>query len=175
MDPARALPRLDDAQIRRYGRQILLDAIGGKGQRALLASAVRVALDEDDRERLAAAAIALVYLAGAGVGHLHLTGAVLGLVRDDELGLLLGPDELGLPRGPAIARAIAARTPDVQVHLDSAPRLDDLAPLELRLDEPPTAAAELLAGQGGRAARALWRGSAAATAAIAALLPRGGA
>jgi hypothetical protein len=174
-------PRLDDAQVRRYSRQILLDAVGGRGQRALLAGAVAVPLDGDDEAR-AAALVALAYLAGAGVGTLALLGEWAAPVTETELGLLLDGDDLGTPRGPAIARRIAERTPDVRV-VEQAPP----GAYTLRLGEPPRSDEEADGGAAGtagtgapepgrglgapaRTARALWRGGRAATEAIAALL-----
>jgi hypothetical protein len=159
--------RLDDGQIRRYGRQILLDAIGGKGQRGLLAGEVVVALDEQDRERLAAAEVALLYLAGAGVGRLRLIGDRRAPVRVDEVGMLLALDDVGQPRGEAIAQRLAALNPEVHVGFDAA--ANGGGSIELHLDGAPIVD-ELLAGEAQRAARAMWRGAAAATAAIAALL-----
>lgn len=158
--------RLDDVQVRRYGRQILLDAIGGKGQRALLAGEVVVALDEEDREQLAAAQIALLYLAGAGVGRLRLTGAWQAPVGGDEVSMLLALEDVGQPRGEAIAQRIRALNPDV--HVTTGER-EAAGAIALRLDEAPILD-ELLAGEAQRSARAMWRGSAAATAAISALL-----
>lgn len=152
---------LDDLQIRRYGRQILLDAVGGKGQRALLASEVVVALDED-LAQLAAAEIALLYLAGAGIGHLILTGAHRAPVRPEEIGMLLPPEDIGLPRGEAIARRLASLNPDVRVTFDAATErsfalsLDAAPPPDELLSSPP--------------ARALWRGSTAATTLLSAIL-----
>lgn len=170
-DPPPALPlRLDEARIRRYGRQILLDAVGGIGQRALLAGAVAVPLDGDDEQR-AAALVAIAYLAGAGVGGIELGGRWETPVEAAELGMLLEGSDLGQPRGPAIARRIAERNPDVRVV--PAGTLAGAVPLQLEERDPRAAGApELAAGDdaAGRGGRALWRGGRAATAAIAALL-----
>jgi hypothetical protein len=179
--------RLDDAQVRRYSRQILLDAVGGRGQRALLGGAVAVPLDGAAEPR-AAALVVLAYLAGAGVGTLALIGEWDAPVTAPELGLLLEAEDLGQPRGPAIARRIAERTPDVRV-VATPPD----GAVWLRLDEPDppggideddgpfsdSAPAEIFdegaplgspLGEAARSARALWRGGRAATRAIAALL-----
>jgi hypothetical protein len=59
---------LSDAQIERYGRQILLPEVGGRGQERLLAAAVTVV------GRGRAADIAALLLARAGIHHLHLDG-----------------------------------------------------------------------------------------------------
>jgi hypothetical protein len=158
--------RLDATQVRRYGRQILLDAVGGRGQRALLGAAVSAALPPTttaaQRADRAATLVALAYLAGAGVGVLHLDGALDQAVSADDLGLLLHADSLGAPTGAAIAAAVGRRSPDVAVQLRSEPP-PRARPLELG---DHRAAGAALDG----AARALWRGASAATAALAALL-----
>lgn len=179
--------------MRRYSRQILLDAVGGRGQRALLGGAVAVSL-EGDAETRAAALVALAYLAGAGVGTLAVVGAWEAPVTAAELGLLLEAAELGQPRGPAIAKRIAERTPDVRV-VAAAPdgavwlRLDEEEREEEREDvldddgndrdgDGDATVARLghalgdALGEAARSARALWRGGQAATRAIAALLER---
>jgi molybdopterin/thiamine biosynthesis adenylyltransferase len=66
--------RLDDAQIDRYSRQIVLAEIGPKGQEALAAAHVGVGVAGPAAERVVA------YLAAAGVGHLTLPTALRGLV-----------------------------------------------------------------------------------------------
>ena len=61
---------LTDAQIERYGRQIILPEVGGRGQERLLAARVAVA-------GAGPAAIAAVTLLGrAGVGTLHVSAGV---------------------------------------------------------------------------------------------------
>jgi len=61
---------LSDAQIERYGRQILLPEVGGRGQERLLAARVAVA-------GAGPAAVAAVTLLGrAGVGRLHVSARV---------------------------------------------------------------------------------------------------
>ncbi len=195
MQPVSPKPpaRLDDERIRRYGRQILLDAVGGRGQRALLCGVVAIELGGDDRgkgsdsgadsdEDVASALVALAYLAGAGVGELVLrsSGERWGAqVTRAQLGLLLGAEELGQPLGEAIVRQVAARNPDVRVRWGGAERergereeLGEIVELVL----PAASLLEPLIGDAAvataslRAARAQWRGSAAATAALAALL-----
>ncbi|MEZ4359345.1 MAG: hypothetical protein R3B48_04130 [Kofleriaceae bacterium] len=118
-----AVTRLDDLQIRRYGRQIVLDAVGGRGQRALLDGAVVVCLgapaDAGDPDALVAAqVVAIAYLAGAGVGTLYLRGAIDAPVTAGEVGAFLPADALGQRRGAALARAVAALNPDVRVRHD---------------------------------------------------------
>ncbi len=169
-------PRLDDAQIRRYGRQILLDSVGGRGQRALLAGRVMVKIEElGGDEPRAAALVAIAYLAGAGVGVLELRGAEGLIVRETDLGLLLERADLGHPLHQAIERRVAARNPDVRVLVGEP--LDGDTAVALLLDEPPASAGvEPLRGDApawrteATSARAMWRGARAATRAISALL-----
>lgn len=170
-------PRLDDAQIRRYGRQILLDSVGGRGQRALLTGRVRVRLEEEGSDEIRAAAlVAIAYLAGSGVGELELRGAFGGPVREADLGILLGREDLTQPLHEAIGRQVAARNPDVRVLLGDS--LDGAESVDLVLDEPFAAgdSPDPLLGESSAwraeapSARAMWRGARAATRAIAALL-----
>lgn len=56
------MSRLDEEQVRRYSRQILLREVGGRGQERLLASRVRL------RGRGLCAEVAAEYLRRAGVG-----------------------------------------------------------------------------------------------------------
>lgn len=77
--------RLDDAQIERYSRQIVLAEIGPKGQQALAAAHVGVGVVGPAAERVVA------YLAAAGVGHLTLPAALRGLVDPAQLDVALAP------------------------------------------------------------------------------------
>ena len=85
---------LTDAQIERYGRQIILPEVGGRGQERLLAARVAVA-------GAGPAAIAAVTLLGrAGVGTLHVTAGVGPLPE-------LSPDcRCGSSEGPAADVAV---------------------------------------------------------------------
>lgn len=70
---------LDDAQLERYARHLILPEVGGKGQRALCDATVHLSGSG------AAAAEALSFLVAAGVGRLEVTAeveqAVLAHVR----------------------------------------------------------------------------------------------
>lgn len=78
---------LSDAQIERYSRQILLQAVGGRGQEALLAARVAVL------GRETAAAVTVRYLVAAGVGCVSTTA----------------PDSAGPPANPDVTvRPVAA-------------------------------------------------------------------
>ena len=61
---------LSDSQIERYGRQILLPQVGGKGQERLLGAAVSISGAHRGSEEAAQ------YLAAAGVGHLRMEEAL---------------------------------------------------------------------------------------------------
>jgi len=98
---------LTDAQTERYGRQIILPEVGGRGQERLLAARVAVA-------GAGPAAIAAVTLLGrAGVGTLHVSAGVGPLPE-------LSPDcRCGASEGPAA---------DVTVGLLELTATDDDAP-----------------------------------------------
>jgi hypothetical protein len=160
----------DNTQIHRYGRQILLDAIGGRGQRALLSGVVAVELEPD----LSSALVAIAYLSAAGVATVVLDGAVDAAVTPDDVGLLLDPEDVGTPRSLAIAHRVAALNPDVHVigrdrHTGAA---RDEVRVNLRADDIPMhgPSPDPLAGH--RWAVALWVGGSAATDAIRTLLAR---
>lgn len=144
-------PVLDDARLRRYARQILLPEIGGRGQRALLAATVQVSLID-----LAAAQVALAYLAGAGVGTLVLRDAPAA-VTAAHVGFLLEPADEGAPVVEALRRRIAERTPDTEVRAAGAADAHDPGPVLLSEPIAPAAPAELVEVE------ALWRGGQAAT------------
>ncbi len=144
-------PMLDDARLRRYARQILLPEIGGRGQRALLAATVQVSLAD-----LAAAQVALAYLAGAGIGTLVLRDAP-AVVTAGHVGFLLEPADEGAPVVEALRRRIAERAPDTSVRAADE-REDEPGPVLLRepLQEPDEWPAEP------PLVEALWRGGQAA-------------
>ena len=105
---------LNDRQLSRYARQIILKEIGGFGQARLLGAHVAV---------VGAGGIgspAIQYLAGAGVGRLT-------IIDDDRVDLsnlqrqtLFGTDDVGERKVDAAARAIARLNPDVVVDIIAA-------------------------------------------------------
>jgi len=98
---------LTDAQIERYGRQIILPEVGGRGQQRLLAARVAVAGAGP------AATAAVTLLGRAGVGTLHVSAGVGPLPE-------LSPDcRCGSSEGPAA---------DVTVCLLELTATDDDAP-----------------------------------------------
>jgi adenylyltransferase/sulfurtransferase len=99
---------LNDDQLDRYARHIVLKEIGGEGQRRLLAAAVAV---------VGAGGIgapAIQYLAAAGVGTLR-------VIDDDEVALdnlqrqvLFGTADVGRPKTEVSGEAVGRLNPDVR-------------------------------------------------------------
>ncbi len=81
------MPMLEDAQIERYSRQIILPQVGGKGQEKLLRSQVYI-----DGDGLLATA-ALFYLVAAGVGTIGVARAKAAPIFSALAEQSLGPDE----------------------------------------------------------------------------------
>jgi hypothetical protein len=93
---------LNDSQIERYSRQIILPGFGSGAQEALLASSMFLAGDGD------ALVVCASYLAGAGIGRLAIDRAV----RAGSSGTVLGVTETD-PR--AVADLVTRRNPDCRV------------------------------------------------------------
>jgi molybdopterin-synthase adenylyltransferase len=124
---------LNDAQLDRFARHIVLREIGGAGQQALLAAHVAV---------IGAGGIgapALLYLVAAGVGRIR-------LIDDDRVSLdnlqrqvLFGTGDVGEGKAEVAARALGRLSPDTRVET-RAQRLDTenvgtlLAGVDLVLD-----------------------------------------
>ncbi|HEX8526108.1 HesA/MoeB/ThiF family protein [Allosphingosinicella sp.] len=104
-----SISTIEDEQLERYARHIVLKEIGGEGQRRLLASSVAV---------IGAGGIgspALQYLAAAGIGRLR-------VIDDDRVDLanlqrqiLFGTGDVGRPKTEAAGEALARLNPDPQV------------------------------------------------------------
>ncbi len=115
---------MNDDQLMRYARHILLDEFGIEGQERL--SAARVLI-------VGAGGLgspAALYLAAAGVGSMV-------LADDDEVDLsnlqrqiLHGQDRVGMPKAESGRRTLAALNPEVHVQ-PLLQRLDDTALLEI--------------------------------------------
>jgi adenylyltransferase/sulfurtransferase len=143
---------LRDDQVRRYARHILLPEVGGVGQERLLAAEVAV----DVAPPGAAAAVALAYLAAAGVGTLRLCGDTAGAVGADEAAgsILLGPADVGRPRGEAIAARLRALNPDVAISpVPEGGRPGGGGPAVLCIPAAKDVASALVAGGAAAAAR----------------------
>lgn len=100
---------LNDDQVERYARHIVLRDVGGAGQQKLLASKVLVIGAGGLGSPVA------MYLAAAGVG-------TIGIVDDDEVSLsnlqrqiLYGTADVGAPKVEIAKKTLAALNPDVNV------------------------------------------------------------
>lgn len=98
---------LEEWQIRRYSRQLLLDAVGGVGQRRLLDA--RVSVPQLD---VAGRACAL-WLARAGIGSLALPDDVSPAPAVDPAGLLLAEDA-GRPMADAARQRLSDQSPGLR-------------------------------------------------------------
>lgn len=100
---------MDDDQLERYARHIILREIGGAGQQALLRARVLVIGGGGLGSPL------IYYLAAAGIG-------TIGVVDDDVVGLsnlqrqiLHRTADIDTPKVDSAARAVAALNPDVRL------------------------------------------------------------
>lgn len=124
---------MNDDQLERYARHIILKEIGGAGQQRLLDAQVVL---------IGAGGIgvpAIQYLAAAGVGRLR-------VIDDDEVSLsnlqrqvLFATDDIGRPKVEAAREAVARLNPDVSVdpvaaRLDAANAAALLADADVVLD-----------------------------------------
>lgn len=121
MDPTDSkdsIDMLEDAQIERYSRQIILPQVGGRGQEKILRS--RVYVDGDGL----LAATALLYLAAAGVGTIGIARSKAAPVFSDLTEQSLEPDE------QPVAHTLRRLNPDctIMAHPDEGKHLTyDLA------------------------------------------------
>jgi len=100
---------MDDPQLLRYSRHILLDEIGIEGQQRLLAATVLV---------VGAGGLgspAALYLAAAGVGTLVLADHDTVDLTNLQRQILHRTDRIGLPKVESGRRALAELNPDVRV------------------------------------------------------------
>ena len=102
---------LNDAQLARYSRHILLDAIDLEGQARLLASHVLVV----GCGGLGSAAIP--YLAASGVGRLTLIDADVIELSNLQRQVSYQMADLGEPKSMVMATRIAQLNPDIQVRV----------------------------------------------------------
>ncbi|RMX03044.1 HesA/MoeB/ThiF family protein [Corticibacter populi] len=100
---------MDDKQLLRYARHILLDGIDIDGQERLLASTVLVV----GCGGLGHAAAA--YLAASGVGRLWLADDDVVEASNLQRQILFGPQDLGHPKAEVLARRLAGQNPDIQL------------------------------------------------------------
>jgi len=92
---------LNDAEVGRYARQLILPAWGEEAQERLRGARVRVAGGGP------ATAPALYYLAAAGMGTIWMDDPD-PIAQGDGAGWAFGPDDVGRPRGAASAAFAAA-------------------------------------------------------------------
>lgn len=100
---------LDNQQIQRYSRQLILPQIGGKGQRRLLDSSVLV---------VGAGGLgspAAFYLAAAGVGTIGLLDGDTVEVSNLQRQILHHTGTLGMTKVASAAQALRALNPDVTI------------------------------------------------------------
>ncbi|MBF0145447.1 MAG: HesA/MoeB/ThiF family protein [Magnetococcales bacterium] len=124
---------LDDAQIERYSRQLLLKEWGGAGQEQLLNSRVFL---------LGVGGLgapAALYLAAAGVGTLIIADSDRVERSNLQRQILYGTPDIGQPKGETAARVLRRLNPDVEVQVIGTrvtdAILDDLLPrCDLALD-----------------------------------------
>jgi adenylyltransferase/sulfurtransferase len=100
---------LSDAQVRRYARHILLDAVGGAGQRRLLQAKVLVVGAGGLGSPL------LMYLAAAGVGTLGIADDDTVDVSNLQRQIVHASTSVGDAKVDSAARTIARVNPEVRV------------------------------------------------------------
>jgi molybdopterin-synthase adenylyltransferase len=102
---------LNDKQLDRYARHIVLRDIGGGGQAKLLASHVLL---------IGAGGIgcpAIQYLAAAGVGTISVVDDDVVSLSNLQRQVLYSETQVGMPKVEAAAQAVAKLNPDVQLNV----------------------------------------------------------
>jgi molybdopterin/thiamine biosynthesis adenylyltransferase len=100
---------MDDRQLLRYGRHILLEDIGIEGQERLLAATALI---------VGAGGLgspAAMYLAAAGVGTILIADGDIVDASNLQRQILHREDSIGLPKVASAARTLAALNPEVRV------------------------------------------------------------
>jgi len=118
---------LNESQVRRYSRHILLPDVGGRGQMRLLDGAVCVPVGTGRYAEL----VALTYLAAAGVGTLVVAGDAQGCPGADEVsaGMVFAAGDTKRSRVDGIRERLVAINPDVTVTTDDHARALTLDPV----------------------------------------------
>ena len=105
---------LNDQQIERYSRHIILDQVGGEGQEKLLAGSVLI---------VGAGGLgspAALYLAAAGVGRIGLIDADTVDMTNLQRQVIHHTDDVGVEKVVSAANKIEAINPDVRVETHKA-------------------------------------------------------
>ena len=103
------MDELDDEQLKRYARHLILDEVGQEGQIRLLSSKVLVV----GAGGLGAAA--LMYLAAAGIGTLGVVDHDVVELPNLQRQIIHSTEEIGQPKVRSAAERIALLNPDVEV------------------------------------------------------------
>ena len=129
MHGARTMPRMDDTQLLRYSRHLLLDALGPDAQ-ARFARARALVVGVGGLGNPAAQ-----FLASAGIGRLVLCDADRVDLTNLQRQILFDLDDVGAPKVEAAAKRLAAINPE-PAYVTIARRLgaDDLAALAADAD-----------------------------------------
>jgi molybdopterin/thiamine biosynthesis adenylyltransferase len=101
---------LNDAQLLRYSRHILLDELGIEGQEKLLASHALVVGAGGLGSPVA------LYLGSAGVGRLTVVDHDVADETNLQRQIAHTLDRVGMPKAESVRQAVAAINPDVQVN-----------------------------------------------------------
>ncbi len=101
--------KLTDEMIIRYSRQIILEEVGGKGQKKLLASKVFVA---------GAGGLGVpisLYLAGAGIGKIAVADFDKVDLSNLQRQVIYSTDDIGKPKAEIIGEKLRRLNPDINV------------------------------------------------------------
>ncbi len=101
---------LDQTQLQRYSRHIIMDGVGTEGQKALLDSDVLVV----GAGGLGAPVIA--YLAAAGVGTMHIVDADVLERSNLQRQVIHTEDDIGRPKVDSAREFVENLNPDIEVH-----------------------------------------------------------
>ncbi len=125
--------RLNEEQVERYSRQIILREVGGRGQRKLLESRVLI---------IGAGGLgspAALYLAAAGVGKLGIVDSDRVELSNLQRQVLHGTADIGKPKAESAREMLQGLNPDVEIEahhlrLTSENALDLFAEYDLVVD-----------------------------------------
>lgn len=113
---------MDDDQLLRYSRQIMLPSVGIEGQERLLGSRVLIA------GMGGLGAPAAMYLAAAGVGQLVIADFDRVDLTNLQRQIIHTTDRIGMPKVESARRALLALNPEVKVEMVEEPLGDENLP-----------------------------------------------